>query len=105
MILISPCDHTPKQWDSTVMVLKHSPWTNMRLVLNKVAADSIDDLFPTDFHPRPPITNVQEKHFKTLTNTMTEMFLQCGLLIEADIIEMNNLPELLTGIISSCSHG
>ena len=30
-----------------------------------------------------------EKHFKVLTEIMTEMFLQCGLLIEADIIEMD----------------
>ena len=37
-----------EKWDPTVMVLKHSPWTNMRLVLNKTAADNVTDLFPTD---------------------------------------------------------
>ena len=84
-----------EQWNPRVMVLKHSPWTNMRLVLNKVAADIIADLFPTDWHPRPPITNVQEKYFKVLTKTMTEMFLQCGLLNEADTIEMNNYQSFL----------
>ena len=24
-----------EKWDPTIMVLKHSPWTNMRLVLNR----------------------------------------------------------------------
>ena len=78
-----------EKWNSITMVLKHSPWTNMRLVLNKVAADNITDLFPTDWHPKLPLSSVQEKHFKVLTEIMTEMFLQCGLLIEADIIEMD----------------
>ena len=75
-----------ENWDSTSMVLKHSPWTNMRLVLNKVAADNVSDLFPTDWNQKPPPFDVQEKHFKVLTEIMTEMFLQCGLLFEVDII-------------------
>ena len=70
-----------------VMVLKHSPWTNMRLVLNKTATDNITDLFPTDCHPKPPLSNVQEIHFQILTEVMTEMFLQCGLLIEAEFLK------------------
>ena len=37
-----------EQWNPTTMVLKHSPWNNMGLVLNKVAADNIIDLFLTD---------------------------------------------------------
>ena len=41
----------------------------------------------------PPMS--QEKHFKVLTEVMTEMFLQCGLLIEADIIEMDNYQDFL----------
>ena len=48
-----------------------SPWTNMRLGLNKVAADNITDLFSTDWHPKLPPSNVQEKHFKVLTEIMT----------------------------------
>ena len=40
-----------EKWDSTVMILKHSLWTNMRLELNKVAADNITELFCTDRHP------------------------------------------------------
>ena len=85
-------------WNPTVMMLKHSPWTNMRLVFNKVATGNITDLFPTDWHPKPPISNVQDKHFKVLTEIMTEMFLQCGLLIEADIIEMNHYQEFLKAL-------
>ena len=84
-----------EKWNPAVMVLKHSPWIKMRLVLNKVAADNISDLFPIDWHPRPLPSNVQEKHFKVLTEVMTEMFLQCGLLIEADIIEMDNYQYFL----------
>ena len=77
------------------MVLKHSPWSNMRLVLNKVAEDNVSDLFPTDWHPKTPPSKVQEKHFKVLTEVMTEMFLQCGLLFETDIIEMDNYQDFL----------
>ena len=85
-----------EKWDPTTMVLKHSPWTNMRLVLNKVAEDNVSDLFPTDWHPKPsPPSNVQEKHFKVLTELFTEMFLQCGLLFEKNIIEMDNYQDFL----------
>ena len=87
-----------EKWNPTTMALKHSPWTNMRLVLNKVAADNIIYLFPTDWHPKPPLSNVQEKHFKVLTEIMTEMFLQCGLLIEADIIEMDYYQDFLKAL-------
>ena len=84
-----------KKWDPTTMVLKHSPWTNLRLVLNKVATDNISDLFATDWYPITPPSNVQEKNFKVLTEVMTEMFLQCGLLFEADIIETDNYQDFL----------
>ena len=87
-----------EKWNPTDMVLKHSPWTNMRLVLNKVAADEVTDLFPTDWHPKPSISNVQEKHFTVLTEIMTEMFLQCGLLIETDIIEMDHYQDFLKAL-------
>ena len=33
----------------------------MRLMLNKMAADNITDLFPTDWQPRPTVSSVQEK--------------------------------------------
>ena len=67
----------------------------MRLVLSKVAADNISDLFPTGWHTKPLPYDVQEKHFKVLTEIMTGMFLQCGLLKEADIIEMDNYKDFL----------
>ena len=35
-------------WNPADVVMKNSPWTSMRLVLNKVAADNITELFPTD---------------------------------------------------------
>ena len=34
-------------WDPTMMVLQKSCWTNMRLILNKVAGDNYPDLFPS----------------------------------------------------------
>ena len=70
----------------------------MRLVLNKTAADNIADLFPTDWHPKPPLSNVQEKHFKIFTEVMTTMFLQCGLLIEANIIEMDHYQDFVKAL-------
>lgn len=33
------------QWNPADMVIKNSSWTNMILVLNKVAAENISDLF------------------------------------------------------------
>ena len=36
------------QWNPSMLVIRRSPWTNMRLILNKVAADNIADLFPSD---------------------------------------------------------
>ena len=77
------------------MVLKHSPWANIRLALNEVAADNISDLCPTDWHPKHLPANAQEKHIQVLAEVMTEIFLQCGLLIEADIIEMDNCQDFL----------
>ena len=87
-----------ERWDPATMVLKHCPRMKMRLVLNKTAADNITDLFPTDWHPKPPLSNVQEKHFKILTEVMTEMFLQCGILIEADTIEMDHYQDFLKAL-------
>ena len=37
-----------EQWNSTMLVIRRSPWTNMRLILNKVASDNIANLFPSD---------------------------------------------------------
>ena len=77
-------------WNPADMVMKHSPWTSMRLALNKVASENITDLFPTDW---PTISSVQEKQYKVLTEVMTEMLQQCGLLIEPNIMEMDNYQD------------
>ena len=50
-------------WNPADMVMKHSLWANMRLELNKVASENITDLFPTDWHPRPTISSVQEEQY------------------------------------------
>ena len=84
-----------KKWNPVDMVLKYSPWTSMWLILKKIADDNISDLFPTDWQPRSQLSNIQEKHFKVLTEVMTEMFIQCGLLIEENVTEMDNYQGFL----------
>ena len=84
-----------EHWNPGDMVIKHSPWTTMRLVLNKVASENITDLFPSDWHPRPIMSTEQEKQYKVLTEVMTEMFHQCGLLSEAEVIEIDNYQDFL----------
>ena len=64
-----------EQWNSTMLVIRRSPWTNMRLILNKIASDNIADLFPNDWAPKPCFSEIQEKHFKILSEVMTAMFL------------------------------
>ena len=63
------------QWNPSMLVIRRSPWTNMRLILNKVAADNTADLFPNDWAPKPCFSDIQEKHYKVLSEVMTEMFL------------------------------
>ena len=67
----------------------------MRLVLNKVASENITDLFPSDWYPRPIMSTEQEKQYKVLTEVMTEMFHQCGLLCEAEVIDIDNYQDFL----------
>ena len=54
------------QWNPSMLAIRRSPWTNMRLILNKVASDNITDLFPSDWAPKPCFSDIQEKHFKVL---------------------------------------
>ena len=77
------------------MLIKHSLWTTLRLVLNKVASENITELLPSDGQPRPSISTEQEKQYKVLTEVMTEMFHQCGLLSKAEIIELDNYEDFL----------
>ena len=79
-----------EHWNPGDMVIKHNPWTTMRLVLNKVASENITDLFPSDWHPRPIMSIEHDKQYKVMTELMTHMFQQCGYLPEENIIEMDN---------------
>ena len=67
----------------------------MRLVLNKVASENIADLFPTDWHPRPTMSDVQVKQYKVPTGVRTEMFQQCGYVPEDNVIETDNYQHFL----------
>ena len=60
-----------EQWNPTMLVIRRSPWTNMRLILNKITSDNIADLFPSDWAPKPCFSEIQEKHFKILSEVMT----------------------------------
>ena len=59
-----------EQWNSTMLVIRRSSWTNMRLILNKITSDNIADLFPSDWAPKPCFSEIQEKHFKILSEVM-----------------------------------
>ena len=84
-----------EHWKPGDMVSKHSLWTTLRLVLNKVASENITELFPSDGQPRPSMSTEQQKQYKVLTEVMTEMFHQCGFLGEAEIIELDNYEDFL----------
>ena len=85
-------------WNPGDMVIKHSPWTTMRLVLNKVASENITDLFPSDWHPRPIMSTDDEKQYKVMTELMTHIFQQCGYLQEENIIELDNYKDFLKAL-------
>ena len=67
-------------WDPTMMVLQKSNWTNMRLILNKVAGDNYPDLFPSEWAHQKLFTQMHEMHYKVFSEVMTTMFHQCGIL-------------------------
>ena len=84
-----------EKWDPSETVLRYSPWTSMRLMLNLVAEDNITDLFPNDWQPVSPQSTVQQKHFQVLTEVMTELFLHCGLVNDEWVIEVTNYQDFL----------
>ena len=84
-----------EHWKPDDMVSKHSLWTTLRLVLNKVTSENITELFPSDGQPRPSMSSEQQKQYKVLIEVMTEMFHQCGHLGEAEIIELDNYEDFL----------
>ena len=72
----------------------------MRLMLNKVVSANITDLFPSNWQPRSTMSTVQEKQYQVLTEVMTEMFQQCGYLIETSTIEMDNYQNFLKVLLN-----
>ena len=87
-----------EKWDPTMLVIKRSPWTNMRLILNKVASDNIADLFPSDWSPKPLFSELQEKHFKVLSEVMTNMFHQCGILQDCNVLAIQGYEQFLKAL-------
>ena len=81
-----------------LLVIRRSPWTNMRLILNKVASDNIADLFPSDWAPKPCFSDIQEKHFKVLSEVMTAMFYQCGILQDYDVLAIQGYEQFLKAL-------
>ena len=86
------------QWNPSMLVIRRSPWTNMRLILNKVASDNIADLFPIDWAPKPCFSDIQEKHFKVLSEVMTAMFYQCGILQDYDVLAIQGYEQFLKAL-------
>ena len=87
-----------EQWNSTMLVIRRSPWTNMRLILNKIASDNTADLFPSDWAPKPCFSEIQEKHFKILSEVMTAMFYQCGILQDYDVLAIHGYEQFLKAL-------
>ena len=87
-----------EQWNPTMLVIRRSPWTNMRLILNKITSDNIADLFPSDWAPKPCFSEIQEKHFKILSEVMTAMFYQCGILQDYDVLAIHGYEQFLKAL-------
>ena len=84
-----------ERWNPSDTVLRYSPWTSMRLMLNLVAEDNITNLFPNDWQPVSSWSTTQQKHFQVLTEVMTELFLHCGLVNDEWVIEVTNYQDFL----------
>ena len=87
-----------EQRNSTMLVIRRSPWTNMRLIFNKITSDNIADLFPSDWAPKPCFSEIQEKHFKILSEVMTAMFYQCGILQDYDVLAIHGYEQFLKAL-------
>ena len=87
-----------EHWNPGDMVIRHSPWTTTRMVLNKVTSENITDIFPSDWNPRPMMSTEEEKQYKVTTELMTHMFQQCGYLPEENIIELDNYQDFLSAL-------
>ena len=85
-------------WNPSVMVLQKSNWTNMRLILNKIAEDNYPDLFPSEWNHQKLFTEMHEMHYKIFSEVMTTMFHQCGILMDCNIFEMQNYELFLKAL-------
>ena len=85
-------------WNPSMMVLQKSNWTNMRLILNKVAEDNYPDLFPSEWDHQKLFTEMHEMHYKVFSEVMTTMFHQCGILMDCNIFEMQNYELFLKAL-------
>ena len=85
-------------WDPTMLVLQKSNWTNMRLILNKVAGDNYPDLFPSEWAHQKLFTQMHEMHYKVFSEVMTTMFHQCGILMDYNIFEMQSYELFLRAL-------
>ena len=75
-----------------------SNWTNMRLILNKVAEDNYPDLFPSEWDHQKLFTQMHEMHYKVFSEVMTTMFHQYGILMDCNIFEMQNYELFLRAL-------
>ena len=87
-----------EQWNPTMLVIRRSPWMNMRLILNKIASDNIADLCSSDWAPKPIFSELQEKHFKIMSEVMTAMFHQCGILQDCDVLAIQEYEQFLKAL-------
>ena len=85
-------------WNPSMMVLQKSNWTNMRLILNKIAEDNYPDLFPSEWDHQKLFTEMHEMHCKVFSEVMTTMFHQCGILMDCNILEMQNYELFLKAL-------
>ena len=69
-------------WDPTMMVLQRSNWTNMRLILNKVAEDNYPDLIPKWMIIRNYLHKCMKCITRCFSEVMTTMFHQCAILMD-----------------------
>ena len=57
---LKPNSELLEVWDPSMMVLQKSNWTNMRLILNKVAEVNYPDLFPSEWDHQKLFTEMHE---------------------------------------------
>ena len=85
-------------WNPAMMVHQKSNWTNMRLILNKVAEDNYPDIFPSEWDHQKLFTQMHEMHYKVFSEVMTTLFHLCGILMDCNIFEMQKYELFLRAV-------